>query len=1285
MCAVVGVGGVGKTAAVAQYCRRFAPSYPGGVLWLDASSTMSLQRGVRTAATEVLGLRHLHGEKSDEVVFRLVREALEATHDWLLVLDGVASMAAVLTSGCLPATSVRGHVIVVAAAPDVVAAHVPADAVVAMGPMALGDSLALICSLRSGRMMTEREAMTQLLEAGGEAEAAAALWIVGPLGLDGLPLAMHQAVGYIVSADVTFAQYKTEYDRLLLHMRGGSGSSGASSGDGSGGGVSGGGVVVGGRDASAAAGVGSSGIGSGADSSERVHAELRDWLTQRDVAACLPALLAVGVTQTSHLPTLLEGDRRDTVAVPSEQAAALWTAVEEFAAMTWRATWHMSRHLLEGSGLLGSAAVQALYLLSFLAHSPVPLALLAHAARHLPVDAPLRVFVHGPQADLTPDRPRAATDVHVDEASKAAVVMHHKHAQLSDEDTITAIQRSWSRVSLLAGEGGGGGIEPMPRDAPDASSIRCDEKPPPDAPAVRGRLEQLMQLLVKQSLASYDSMCDAVTVHGLLQAAVRSTVRGGASIAEGERGMAIAVVFGVRRGLELAWGRRMYDWGAALMESRLWCAHGLHLSRRWFRDVWVGSRRDDTVLWAMMLLATAVVLTAVDHLAEAEALLATTDSTLSSLLLEEHNVELFHVKAAMVALSLAQGRLPEAETLVFTCFRLALRLAPSASLTEYVSASAYENIASSLNSLALVYKTAGRLASSQPLFERHLMVTRELHGSGDHIDVALAINNLADVYMAQGRFALSEPMYAESLEMLRRLWGPRDHVEIANTQVGLARCLRNQNQLEEAEQLMAESYESLRRLWGDVDHRDIMVAMTNLAGLHRDRRKFDSAEPLYRRALAMGRRLWGVRADRAEIAVAITGLATVHHATMRLLDAEAGYRGALEMYRRIWMERDPVHIDIQESTQYLETLLASQRRFAEAAAVLTEYVTPLRVQCEEKEQLYPWSPVGLELQSVVFRLAQRYHEMGDSTQAAPLYQYSLKLLRQLRPGEDHADTIHCLEYAADALKTGGALGEALAMTTEALAMRRRLWPSKADSSTVLAINNVATLNVFTGSPGVGEKLYHESLGMARSLWCGADHTDVSSTLFHLGRAYLTQGLLLEAQKCMQESERMMRRLRLPDATPLLAMAVSSLESIAKSLDDPSTRKSAAAKSRLRQKQQDRLAIADASRDAAAVDTGDAAAREAAAAAAAAELLAMEGSAASAKGGKAAKGRGKTSAATATATVTGVNGAASNGSGDGGVAAAEGNSKPVAVVLNGDAGSSGGGGKSKKKGSKGKKK
>ena len=64
-----------------------------------------------------------------------------------------------------------------------------------------------------------------------------------------------------------------------------------------------------------------------------------------------------------------------------------------------------------------------------------------------------------------------------------------------------------------------------------------------------------------------------------------------------------------------------------------------------------------------------------------------------------------------------------------------------------------------------MYKTQGKYAEAEPLYQRALRITETALGP-DHPSVAIRLNNLALLYKTQGKYAEAEPLYQRSFWIL---------------------------------------------------------------------------------------------------------------------------------------------------------------------------------------------------------------------------------------------------------------------------------------------------------------------------------------------------------------------------------------------------------------------------------------------------------------------------------------------------------------------------------------
>ena len=113
----------------------------------------------------------------------------------------------------------------------------------------------------------------------------------------------------------------------------------------------------------------------------------------------------------------------------------------------------------------------------------------------------------------------------------------------------------------------------------------------------------------------------------------------------------------------------------------------------------------------------------------------------------------------------------------------------------------HPDTALSLNNLAVLYDSQGKLTEAEPLYRRALEIRERVLGP-DHPDTALSLNNLAVLYQVQGKLTEAEPLYRRALEIRERVLGP-DHPDTALSLNNLAVLYDSQGKLTEAEPLLS--------------------------------------------------------------------------------------------------------------------------------------------------------------------------------------------------------------------------------------------------------------------------------------------------------------------------------------------------------------------------------------------------------------------------------------------------------------------------------------------------
>jgi tetratricopeptide (TPR) repeat protein len=174
--ALVGIGGVGKTALVVEYAHRHRDNYQW-VWWVKAESP-EIALSDYAALADPLGLHQL--PVTNETVVAAVRQQLENSNGWLLILDN--AQPAVDIRPFLPARG-TGHIIVTTRD----ARWIQDAKILSVPPL------------------TREEAVSFLLDRTGHEDRGAAEKLANTLG--DLPISLQQAAAYIEERGITFSRY----------------------------------------------------------------------------------------------------------------------------------------------------------------------------------------------------------------------------------------------------------------------------------------------------------------------------------------------------------------------------------------------------------------------------------------------------------------------------------------------------------------------------------------------------------------------------------------------------------------------------------------------------------------------------------------------------------------------------------------------------------------------------------------------------------------------------------------------------------------------------------------------------------------------------------------------------------------------------------------------------------------------------------------------------------------------------------------------------------------------
>lgn len=194
---VAGMGGVGKTQLVTEYCYRHFPSQYGLVAWFNAESVDSLVADYRQLLADMAAEGDSSpSEDTDEVIGEVRTRLFRSQVPWLLVFDNLEDRK--LLSRFVPrGAGMRGHVLVTTRLVDTLELYDEAQGPVILGCFSPEESLELLRRAAGSRNME------------GDAGTTAARQICQRLGH--LPLALGMAAAYMRRCDVNCSEYLDRY------------------------------------------------------------------------------------------------------------------------------------------------------------------------------------------------------------------------------------------------------------------------------------------------------------------------------------------------------------------------------------------------------------------------------------------------------------------------------------------------------------------------------------------------------------------------------------------------------------------------------------------------------------------------------------------------------------------------------------------------------------------------------------------------------------------------------------------------------------------------------------------------------------------------------------------------------------------------------------------------------------------------------------------------------------------------------------------------------------------
>ncbi|HZS06465.1 MAG TPA: CHAT domain-containing tetratricopeptide repeat protein [Blastocatellia bacterium] len=341
------------------------------------------------------------------------------------------------------------------------------------------------------------------------------------------------------------------------------------------------------------------------------------------------------------------------------------------------------------------------------------------------------------------------------------------------------------------------------------------------------------------------------------------------------------------------------------------------------------------------------------------------------------------------------------------------------SIREKTLGAQHPEVAISLNNLAALYDTAGYYAKAEPLYWRALAITEKTLGPG-HPNVATLLNNLAWLYDNTGEYAKAESLYRRALAIREKALGP-GHPAVAQSLNNLAAWYDSKGDFAKAEPLYLRALAIRERVLG-AGHPDTATSLNNLAELYWNKGDYTKAEPLYLRALAIREKTFG--AEHPDVGQLLNNLAALYKSKGEYARAEPLYRRSLVIREKAL---GPGHPDVATSLNNLAALYDSQGDYARAEPLY------LRALAVSEKALGPQHP---DVAQSLNNLAGLYLSAGDYARAEPLYLRALTITEKAL-GAAHPTVAGMLYNLAESYRGKGDYQRAVACRTRANEIRER--------------------------------------------------------------------------------------------------------------------------------------------------------------------------------------------------------------------------------------------------------
>jgi serine/threonine-protein kinase len=221
------------------------------------------------------------------------------------------------------------------------------------------------------------------------------------------------------------------------------------------------------------------------------------------------------------------------------------------------------------------------------------------------------------------------------------------------------------------------------------------------------------------------------------------------------------------------------------------------------------------------------------------------------------------------------------------------RLERSLAAREKLLGPNHPDVASTLNSLAIVFEKQGNYVAAERAYRQTLAICETIFGR-EHPRVSLYLNNLGVVLRQQGRDEEARRVYERALSIAERALGS-EHAQVGRILDGLGEVLFRLGSYDQALAMLKRSVALHEKTLGP-NHPELATSLSNLASSLLLAGRPSEARQLFDRALAIHQKAFP--ADHPKIGEALVNLAAVSLVEARFAEAARLDERALSIFEK---------------------------------------------------------------------------------------------------------------------------------------------------------------------------------------------------------------------------------------------------------------------------------------------------------------------------------------------------------------------------------------------------